>query len=333
MRAAALLPLLMLCIACTPRASNVEITGSTMGTQYSVKLPAYNGDVPALGDHIRASFDAVEAMMSTYRVDSEISRFNSNQSTAWQAVSAEFCHCVQQALALSELTGGAFDITVGPLVNLWGFGPGDMIGEPPAEARIEAMLQLVGYEHLQADCAQPALRKDIADLMLDMSAFGKGFAVDQVADWLEHAGLEDYMVEVGGEMRLGGNNASGQEWAIGIEAPLTGQRRPYTVVRLSDTAVATSGDYRNFFEAGGTRFSHTIDTRTGRPVTHSLASVTVVDARGYRADALATALLVLGPERGMQLATRENLAVLFLLRDDAGFDEQASPAFEQLRAS
>ena len=134
-------------------------------------------------------------------------------------------------------------------------------------------------------------------------------------------------------MRLRGHNVSGDKWAVGIEAPLVDQRRPYTVIRLSDTAIATSGDYRNFFEAGGMRYSHTIDTRTGKPVTHALASVTVVHASGYRADALATALLVLGPKQGMQLATRENLAVLFLVRGDSGFDEQASPAFEQLRAS
>ena len=231
------------------------------------------------------------------------------------------------------MTDGAFDITVGPLVNLWGFGPGDSIAEPPSDAEIRALLDSVGHQHLQADCEQPALRKALPGLVLDMSAFGKGYAADAVGDQLDAKGYANYLVEVGGELRVRGHNARGEKWAIGIEAPLVDQRRPYAVVRLTDTAVATSGDYRNYFEADGTRYSHTIDTRTGRPITHSLASVTVVDPRGYRADALATALLVLGPEQGMQLATRENLAVLFLLRGESGFDEQASPAFEQLGVS
>jgi len=166
-----------------------------------------------------------------------------------------------------------------------------------------------------------------------MSAFGKGYAVDRLADWLEDAGFSDYLVEIGGELRLAGRNAEGRKWAGGIEVPLSNQRRPHTVVRLTDTAVATSGDYRNYFEADGTRYSHTIDTQTGRPVTHMLASVTVVDDGGYRAAALATALLVMGPDKGMELAAREGLAVLFLLRSDSGIDERATPAFEQLSST
>ncbi|MDH3336347.1 MAG: FAD:protein FMN transferase [Gammaproteobacteria bacterium] len=333
MRALIVFAIISLCTACAEAPGAIELNGNTMGTQFSVKLAGVDVDAASLQQDIEASFEDVETMMSTYRPDSEISRFNSNATTAWQDVSAEFCKSVAAALALSAETGGLFDITVGPLVNLWGFGPGDIVDEPPADERIAAMLESVGYEHLQADCARPALRKDIVELVLDMSAFGKGYAVDRVADWLEDAGFQNYLVEVGGELRLRGTNASGEKWAIGIEFPFTDQRRPYTVVRLSDTAVATSGDYRNYFEADGKRYSHTIDTRTGRPITHSLASVTVVDSSGYRADALATALLVMGPEAGMQLAMKENLAVLFLLRSETGIDERSSPAFEQLRSS
>ncbi len=309
------------------------MSGSTMGTQFNVKLAAVDVTSADLQQDIEDSLAHVEHMMSTYLPDSEISTFNISSTTDWHTVSGEFCFSVEEALALSTLTDGSFDITVGPLVNLWGFGPGDMIHEPPTDEKISAVMDSVGYEHLQADCARPALKKDISDLFLDMSAFGKGFAVDRVADWLEDAGFQDYLVEVGGELRLGGHNAKGEKWAIGIEVPLADQRRPYTVVRLTDTAVATSGDYRNYFEAGGERYSHTIDTRTGKPVTHTLASVTVVDDSGYRADALATALLVMGPEKGMELAARENLAVLFLLRNDGGIDERATPAFEQLRST
>lgn len=332
MRVLGALALVLLFSACAKAPDQIEISGNTMGTQFSVKLADAIVNTDELQRQIEVSLANVERMISTYMTDSEISRFNTAASTDWQPVSAEFCESVDDALALSKLTQGSFDITVGPLVNLWGFGPGDMVDEPPGDAEIAAMLQLVGYEHLQTDCTRPALKKDLAGLYLDMSAFGKGLAVDRVADLLKKQGFSNYLVEIGGEMRVGGHNAGGSKWAIGIEAPLFGQRRPHTMIRLTDTAVATSGDYRNYFEADGMRYSHTIDTRTGKPITHELASVTVVDGSGYRADALATALLVMGPEQGMQLATRENLAVLFLLRSSSGIDEQSSPAFEQLRA-
>lgn len=333
MRVLAALALLSLyaCGANTP--TEIAVSGNTMGTQFNVKLATGDADIAALQQGIEVSLAHVDHMLSTYKPDSELSRFNTNLTTEWQTVSEEFCVSVALAQALSRLTHGAFDITVGPLVNLWGFGPGDIIDEPPADETIAAAMRLVGYEHLQTDCARPALRKDIADLYLDMSAFGKGFAADQVAEWLETKGFNDYMVEVGGELRLAGHNGSGEKWAIGIEVPLADQRRPHMVLRLTDTAVATSGDYRNYFEVDGKRYSHTIDTRTGRPVTHSLASVTVIDESACRADALATALLVMGPDKGMELAIREQLAVLFLLRGASGIDERATPAFEQLRST
>jgi FAD:protein FMN transferase len=331
-KAFALLCLLSL-VACTANEpAELALHGNTMGTQFNVKLAGGDAGASVSLAEIEASLADIEHMMSTYQPDSEISRFNSAVTTDWYPVSAPFCRCVQQALGFSRMTDGAFDITVGPLVKLWGFGPGAMVFEPPADEAIAAKLATVGYGHLQADCSVPALRKDLAGLELDMSAYGKGFAVDRVAELLNARGYSNYLVEVGGELRLKGHNAKGEPWAIGIEAPLTDQRRPYTIVHLTDTAMATSGDYRNYFESGGHRYSHTIDTRTGRPVTHSLASVTVVDDSGYRADSLATALLVMGPDRGMQFALQERLAVLFLLRNDSGFDERTTPAFDRLRA-
>lgn len=332
MRALAAFALLSLCACGADTPAEFEVSGNTMGTQFNVKLAANDVDAATLQQNIEGSLAHVELMMSTYMPDSEISRFNASSTTDWHTVSEEFCVSVMHAQALSLLTDGSFDITVGPLVNLWGFGPGDIIDEPPADELISATMNLVGHKHLQADCAQPALKKDIAELYLDMSAFGKGFAVDQIAERLEADGFNDYLVEVGGELRLAGYNSSGEKWAIGIEAPLADQRRPHMVIRLTDAAVATSGDYRNYFEVDGKRYSHTIDTRTGRPVTHSLASVTVIDDSAYRADALATALLVMGPDKGMELATKEHLAVLFLLRDADTIDERTTPAFEQLRS-
>lgn len=319
--------------ACGGESGQVVITGNTMGTQYSVKLPLLldGHDVTDLQATIDTALDEENAQMSTYMADSEISLFNASQSLEWQLVSADLCEKVEAALAISELTAGAFDITVGPLVNLWGFGPGEIIDEPPSDDAIAAMMEVTGFENLQADCAQPALRKDVAGLMVDLSAIGKGIAADRVGLQLAAAGYEDFLVEVGGELNIRGMNAKNEPWAIGIEAPLATQRRPHTVVHLTNTGMATSGDYRNFFEADGKIYSHTIDTRTGRPVTHTLASVTVVEELASHADALATALLVMGPEAGMAFAEREQLAVLMLIRTNGGIEERQTAAFAKLR--
>ena len=333
MRLLAVLTAVLLAACSADAPQELEIEGNTMGTQYSVKFGAEGLNAPALEAEIETVLADVNGMMSTYLADSEISRFNAFGSTDWLTVSGAFCLSVEKALELSAYTDGAFDITVAPLVNLWGFGPGEIVEEPPADAVIAAMLQSVGYTKLRTDCSQPALRKDVPELMLDMSAFGKGFAVDRIAALLDGNGIKDYLVEVGGELRLRGHNINGERWAIGSVMPRTYERRPQTIVRLSAVALATSGDYRNFFVAGGQHYSHTIDTRTGKPVTHSLASVTVLDRSGYRADALATALLVMGPEQGMALAMRDELAVLFLLRDGDSVSERATPAFERLRSN
>jgi FAD:protein FMN transferase len=328
--------LLVACLAlgaCAGGTAEFEVAGQTMGTDYSVKIAANGVDVGKVGHQVEETLDAVDAMMSTYRPESELSRFNADATTDWHAVSGEFCAKVEQALAISAMTDGAFDITVGPLVNLWGFGPGEPTAEPPSDADIAAAEAVVGYRRLHADCTVPALKKDIPGLYIDLSGLGKGYAADRVAETLDADGLTDYLIEVGGELRLRGLNRNGDKWAIGIEAPLYDRREPYTIVHLTDTAVATSGDYRNYFESGGVHYAHIIDTRTGRPVTHSMASVTVVDGDGSRADALATGLLVLGPDRGMQLAKAQGLAVLFLMRGDGRITEQSSPAFERLRST
>lgn len=325
---------LVLLAACTAGApGEVVLAGHTMGTTYNVKLLYDESQAPALQNDIEDVLDKADLMMSTYKEASELSRFNARRSTDWQPVSPEFCASVEQALRISKLTDGAFDITVAPLVDLWGFGPGKDVTSPPPDADIARAMAAVGYERLHSDCGMPALRKDLGALTIDMSAFGKGLAVDRVAELLDARGVGNYLVEVGGELRLRGHNLDSESWAVGIELPRYDERRPYTIVHLTDTALATSGDYRNFFEWEGHRYSHTIDTRTGRPVTHSLASVTVVDPAGSRADALATALLVLGPDEGMQFALREELAVLFLIRDDGGIDERSTPAFDRLRSN
>ncbi len=332
MRRSCLLVAAALLAACSGSAS-IEFGGGTMGTSFVVKLPHPPESVEesALRDEVQTVLADINAMMSTYIEDSEISRFNSDPTTDWQTVSRLFCESVEQSIELSRLTDGAFDITAAPLVNAWGFGPEDRPFGLPSEEEIEAARNSVGYEHLHADCTMPALRRDIDGLMLDMSAFGKGYAADRVSELLDDMGIRDYLVEIGGEIRVAGRNAKGDEWAIGIEVPRAGKREPYTVVHVTDTAVATSGDYRNFYVIDGTRYSHEIDTRTGYPVTHELAAVSIIEQSGARADALATGLLVMGPDAGLELATRENIAALFLTRTESGVEETASPRFAELR--
>ncbi len=310
-----------------------ELSGSALGTTFSVTLvdPADGIAGDALEAEIVASLESVDALASTWRDDSELSVFNANQSTDWVAVSAEFCAIVEQALEVSRLSGGAFDITVGPLVNLWGFGPDADVREPPADELIDAALQRVGYEKLETRCGEGAIRKMHPEMYVDLSGWAKGFAVDRVAELLDKRSAGNYLVEIGGEIRVRGHNAERRPWAIAIEAPSTTERRPHSVLRVTDAGVATSGDYRNYFDHEGRRFSHTIDARTGRPIGHRLAAVTVIGESAAFADAMATALLVLGPEAGPELAEELGVAGYFLVRDETGINELATTRFDGLR--
>jgi thiamine biosynthesis lipoprotein len=311
------------------RAPTYELTGSTMGTQFSVQVaePLSDTERAGLQREIEAALEAVEHAMSTYLVQSDISKFNASSSTAWISVSESTCHAIEEAAGVSQLSNGAFDVTVGPLVNLWGFGPDPVRLQPPPDADIRAALQRVGYRRLHADCAQPALKKDSADVYVDLSAYAKGFGVDRVAARLDASAIRRYLVEIGGELRMRGQSADGERWSVAIETPADIGRRVRRIVRLTDKSMATSGDYRNFFEYEGRRYSHLIDPRTGWPTMHNLASVTVIGDTAALADAMATALLVLGPDEGFDLAVREQIAAYFQLRTDQGFVERETPAF------
>ena len=277
-----------------------------------------------------ATLDRVDALASTWRADSELTAFNDALITDWVDVSPAFCGVLQDALAASVASGGAFDVTVGPLVNLWGFGPGGEIDSPPTDAEIAATRERVGYEKLETDCDQARIRKAVERLYVDLSGWAKGYAVDEVAALLDSDGLTHYMVEIGGELKVRGHNAERRRWAIAVEAPSTSQRVPQAVLRLTDTGVATSGDYRNYFTHDGTHYSHTIDPRSGRPVAHALAAVTVVDPSTAYADAMATALLVLGPDEAPALAKELGIAGYFLIRNETGILEITTPAFDAL---
>jgi len=325
--------------ACAPRQDPViEVTGPTMGTYYSVKVPRPPAGVD--GEGLRAGIEGVLAQViaeiSTYDPESELSRLNANPSTDWIPVSPDLLAVLAEGQRISALSGGAFDITVGPLVNLWGFGPeakSDAV--PPPEAVLSALAR-VGYHKIELRSVPPAVRKQRGDLYIDLSALGEGYGADRMAAYLESRGITDYMAAVAGTIRARGKNARGEDWGIAVEEPSAGRRVVQRVLPITDAAVSTSGDYRNFFEEGGRRYSHHIDPRTGQSVAHRLASTTVVLPDGpnsaMRADGLATALIVMGERKGPVLAQDQGLAAYFIVREDAGFREVGSPAFEALQA-
>ena len=306
-----------------------KFTGLTMGTTYSVMINT--GALPLSRQRLQAQFDTilnrVNMEMSTYLPGSELSRINNTDSTDQLSVSASLMHVLQTARELSRSTRGAFDVTVGPLVNLWGFGP-EQEFTVPAEEQIKSALHLVGYEKLRLDAAAATLKKSAGGMSIDLSAIAKGYGVDEIADYLDGLQLDNHLVEIGGEIRARGVNAKNVPWQIGIEQPATGEREVRQIIKLDNRAMATSGDYRNYFEHEGTRYSHTIDPRSGRPVSHGLASVTVLHPSTMLADAWATGLLVLGPERGFELARQNGLAAYFIIHNDAGFREESTPAFK-----
>lgn len=322
----ALLALLLLAAAGCERApttSTLAFGGHTMGTTYSVQIvdPPPQLDATALQRQVDDLLEEINDSMSTWRADSELSRFNANPSTDWVAVSPALAAVVGTAQAVSAASDGAFDITVGPLVDLWGFGASSDPTQPPATRptadAIAATRARTGFRQLEVRTAPPALRKARPDLALDLSAIAKGHGVDRVAALLSAQGYEDFLVEIGGELVGRGVNAQGEPWRIAIERPDPGlTRRPLQVLPLAGRALATSGDYRNYFEQDGVRYSHSIDPNRGEPVYHRLASVTVIADSAELADAWATALLVLGPERGPDLASAEGLEALFLIRTD-----------------
>ncbi len=304
--------------------------GQTMGTSYAVSIVG-------LPDHIseaelKADIDAILAdinqKMSTYREGSELNLFNRFPVQQWFTISQTTYEVVQQGLAISELSAGAFDMTIGPLVNLWGFGPENQPEEIPDIDSIESMLARVGYQFLQLDTKAAQIKKT-KDIYLDLSAIAKGYAVDKVVEHLQSLGINNALVEIGGEVRSLGVKKPDRPWRIAIEVPATNMRSVQKIIELKDVGLATSGDYRNFFEVDGRRYSHTLNPKTGYPVNHKLASVSVIAASTMRADGLATAILVMGEEEGKAFAEANNIAAFFIVKTPDGFSEFYTEPFAQ----
>jgi thiamine biosynthesis lipoprotein len=313
--------------------------GPAMGSQYTLKIagPALSAsEQDAARVAVAAALERVEAAMSTYRPASELSRFNAHDAGAPFPVSAETLAVFAAAQEVAAASGGAFDVTVGPAVDAWGFGP-SIAREAravPATAVLADARAAIGWQALGVDAAAGPLGKHRAGLRADLSGIAKGRGADAAARALDALGHRDYMIEVGGEVVVRGRNPDGMPWRIGIEAPDAVPQRAHTVVPLTDRAMATSGDYRIFFEQDGRRYTHEIDPSSGTPVSHRLASVCVVAADCMHADAWSTALFVAGPVRGPLLASELGLAAHFLTRTaDSRFDEAVTPAFAALGAT
>ena len=323
----------LLLVSCDSGPEIIKISGTKMGTTYHVTVVA---DQPAPADlaaRIDALLDTVDQSMSTYKAASELSQFNDLAVGTSQSISPDFAQVLAVSNRVWQDSDGAFDPTVGPLVDLWGFGPVATADVVPEQAQIDAAKANVGYQYLTLlnSSGDNELTKT-KPVRLDLSAVAKGYAVDLVADLLEMLALPDYLVEVGGEMRLSGSNPEGMPWRIAIELPSL-MPQVQRIIAVEDMAVATSGDYRNYFEQQGVRYSHTIDPRTGRPITHSLASVTVLADQCADADAWATAFMVLGDEEGMALANQLDIPVYMLVKEGAGFKAINSLAFEPYLSS
>ena len=314
-----LLLLLLLAAGLDTRAAALRLAGATMGTRYS--LSVLNPTRPAR--EIQAGVDAlledINSAMSTWQPTSELSRLNQTRQAGWLAISPALHQVLVAAAEVSGQTGGAFDVTVGPVVNLWGFGPQPRVPVPPPADALAAAQARVGYRQLQLLDEPPRARKVRPDLYVDLSAIAKGYAVDRVATWLTETGHTDFMVEIGGEIVSRGHGEAGRPWQIGVAWPERDSTGVERVLLLGDTALATSGDYQRYFEFEGKRYAHEIDPATGRPIEHALAAVTVLHASCMYADAYATGLLVLGPTRGPALARELGLAALFLIREGTSF--------------
>ena len=303
------------------------IQGRSMGTTYSVKFTADQSSpiLLTVSKRVEDELKSINEHMSTYIKSSEISRFNQSASTEWFAVSTDTAQVVSLALDISAATHGAFDVTVGGLVELWGFGAANRPTTVPTEEQIQQLLGSAGYQRLHVRIDPPALQKDAPELIVDLSGIAKGYAVDRIAEVLQDSAINDFFIEIGGEVLTRGKRLDGRAWQVGIELPDATRRALYGSLELSGAAMATSGDYRNSYELDGQRYSHTIDPRTGRPSQHELASATVIDNSCAKADAIATGIMALGYEEGLRTSNEMGWKVFLIRRDAVDLNADLNP--------
>jgi thiamine biosynthesis lipoprotein len=332
--AAAMLTLTLALGACAaqPVSRETLLSGETMGSAWTVKVA---GELPLpaseLQAGIQARFEAVNQALSTWRADSALSRFNAARTSGWQDVDSELAVVMAYALGLAKDSAGAYDVTVGPLVNLWGFGPDPATFRVPPAAAIEQAKSRVGWHRVEVDVAGRRARKP-AEVYVDLSSLGKGRGVDRVAEYLDEQGVAHYLIDLSGKLRARGRNAAGVPWRVAVERPgadvdASGPALESIVITLNDSSVATAGDYRRHFESGGRHYSHIIDPRTGSPVTHATVSATALASSCMAADAWATVFMAMEPRDALELAEQRRVAALLIGRADAGFSTMASSSW------
>ncbi len=313
-----------------PKKIKTLLQGKTMGTTYHIAVVHSKDtviDKKILHNNIDQLLVDLNKQVSTYIPSSQISLFNQTKNTNWIAVNKDFFEIVKASQNVSEISAGNFDISISPLVNLWGFGV-KTHDKSPSEKQIQQAIAKIGYKQLELNSEQSSLRKLNAELHIDLSAIAKGFAVDKVSQLLSNRGLSNHLIEIGGELRVSGTNQSDKKWRIAVEQPDLTTTIAKHGLEITNRAVATSGDYRNYFVEKGIRRSHIIDPKTGYPIKHNLASVTVIHDSTMLADAYATALLVMGEKKGKLFAEENSLDVLMIIRSPNIESENGSEKFE-----
>ncbi len=320
-------------VGCSTSSREVKsFTGSTMGTAYSIKYVQEKSSrsTKDIKKAVDAKLEKVNSMMSTWDPKSDISRINQSSADKWLDLHPDLSELIGFAFDLSEKTNGKYDVSCGPLINLWGFGPNGQ-NKVPTELQIKKAIQISGYGKIDLDIKENKLKKRFKAGYIDLSSIAKGYGVDKVAQTLEGFGIKNYMVEIGGEIRTRGKKKD-IPWKIAIESPRKEDNKTYNkVLNLTDCAMATSGDYRNFFKKDKKRYSHTIDPESGSPVQNDLASVTVaiVNGKCYKADAWATALMASGKERGLALATKFEIPAHFIYIANGRLQETSTILFKK----
>ena len=314
----------------TPKAAVSVLEGKTMGTFWRVSVVGVD---KALAEELRSKvqtqLDGDDRLLSTWKNDSALMRFNHSRSTTPWPVNEAMADIVTESLRIGRKTQGAMDITVGPLVNLWGFGPDKQPVSTPTQAQIDAAKARTGLDKLtvinRAD--RQYLQKSIPDLYVDLSTVGEGYAADHLARLMTEEGISRYLVSVGGALVSRGMNADGQPWRVAIQKPTDRENAVQAIVDINGHGISTSGSYRNYYELDGKRISHVIDPQTGRPITHKLVSVTVIAPTALEADAWDTGLMVLGTEKAQQVVREQGLAVYMIMKEGDGFTTWMSPQF------
>lgn len=313
--------------ACQSETNYVRLNGFTMGTTYQITLQSDQQTASMIQQQIDTELLKINQLMSTYIDDSELSSFNQSHSLDCQKLSEETYYVIQNAVEVSEKTQGKFDVTIGPLISEWGFDKKQTNDVIPSEQIIHQLLQQIGYDKIRI--GDGCVQKQTASLSINLSAIAKGYGVDQIASVLKLHNINNYLVEIGGETASGGVNPKATPWRLAIEAPVEQKRQIQQVFTPLGLGVATSGDYRNYFEKDGIRFSHTIDPTTGKPITHNLVSVTVLDSQTMLADAYATAFMVMGAEQTILFAEQYRLPVYLLIKKEKGFEAVYTSAFKK----